>query len=156
MTPPSRPFDAARNWTTLKSGERLSGLAITLAEGAASLRGQIDAAEGQKLPPKLFVYLAPAESERADDVLRYFAALGSGDGSFALNNLPPGRYWVIARTAGENESNVLSKLHLPDEAEARAKLLHEAATAKIETEFKPCQNVTDYRLPFRAASTPAQ
>jgi len=153
-TPPTRPFDAARNWTTLKSGERLSGLTITLAEGAASLRGQIDAPEGQKLPPKLFVYLAPAESEKAADVLRYFASLVSGDGSFALNNLAPGRYWAIARTAGENESNILLKLRLPDEAEARAKLLHDAAAAKIETEFKPCQNVTDYRLPFRAASAP--
>ena len=151
-TPLNRPFDAARNWTTLKSGERFAGLTITLAEGAASLHGQIDIAEGQKLPPKVFVYLAPAEPEKADDVLRFFASLVLADGSFALNNLPPGRYWAIAQAAGENESNVLSKLRLPDEAEARAKLRHDAEAAKIETELKPCQNVTDYRLPFRSAA----
>jgi len=151
----SRPVDAARNWTTLKPGDRLSGLIITLAEGAASLHGQIDLAEGQKLPPKLFIYLAPAEPEKADDVLRFFASLVSADGSFALNNLAPGRYWAIAQAAGENESNVLSKLRLPDEAEARAKLRHDAEAAKIETELKPCQNVTDYRLPLRSA-TPGQ
>lgn len=151
-TPSNRPFDAARNWTILKPGDRLSGLAITLAEGAASLRGQIDLAEGQKLPPRLFIYLAPAEPEKAGDVLRFFASLVLADGSFALSNLPPGRYWAIAQAAGENESNVLSKLRLPDEAEARAKLRHDAEAAKIETELKPCQNVADYRLPFRPAA----
>jgi protocatechuate 3,4-dioxygenase beta subunit len=145
----NRPVDAARNWTTLKPGDRFSGLTITIAEGAASLHGQIDLAEGQKLPAKLFIYLAPREREKADDILRYFAFLVSADGSFALNNLPPGRYWAIAQAAGENDSNVLSKLRLPDEAEARAKLLHDAEAARIETELKPCQNVTDYRLPFR-------
>ena len=148
----NRPADAARNWTTLKAGDRFSGLTITIAEGAASLRGHIDLAEGQKLPSRLFIYLVPAERERADDILRYFASLASADGSFALDNLPPGRYWVIAQAANENESNVLSKLRLPDETEMRARLLHDAETSKIETEIKPCQNVNDYRLPFRSAA----
>ena len=147
----TRPVDAARNWTTLKPGDRLSGMIITLAEGAASLHGQIDVAEGQRLPPKLFVYLAPAEREKADDILRFFAVLVSADGSFALNNLSPGRYWVIAQAASESDTNILSKLRLPDEAEARAKLLRDAEAARIETELKPCQNVTEYRLPLKPA-----
>ena len=144
-TPANRPTDAARNWTTVKSGERVSGLTITLAEGAASVQGQIKTAEGQKLPARLFVYLVPAEREKAEDVLRFFASLVSADGSFALNNLPPGRYWAIARPAGEN---VQSKLRLPDQAEARAKLRQEAEAAKTEIELKPCQNVTNYSLPL--------
>jgi hypothetical protein len=123
-------------------------LAITLAAGAASLRGQIDLGAGQKLPPRLFVYLVPAERESADDVLRFFASPVSGDRSFALDNLPPGRYWLLAHAPGENESNVLSKLRLPDESEARANLRQDAGAGKIETELRPCQNVTDYRLPF--------
>ncbi|MDQ2920860.1 MAG: carboxypeptidase-like regulatory domain-containing protein, partial [Acidobacteriota bacterium] len=114
----NRPVDAARNWTTLKVGDRVTGFVITLAEGAASLKGQIKVAEGQKMPPKLFIYLAPAEPQKAEDVLRFFASLVAADGSFALNNLPPGRYWAIAKAAGENESNMLSKLRLPDDAEA--------------------------------------
>ena len=149
--PTNRPADAARNWTTLKSGDRFSGLTITLAEGAASLRGQIELAENQKLPSRLFVYLVPGEREKADDVLRFFASIVSADGSFALSNLPPGRYGVIAQAASENDSNVLSKLRLPDEAEARTKLLRDALAAKIETELKPCQNVTDYHVPFKPA-----
>jgi hypothetical protein len=154
-TATNRFVDAARNWTNLKPGDRLSGLRITIAEGAASFHGQVDIAEGQKLPPKLFVYLVPAEREKADDVLRFFASLVSADGSFAINNVAPGQYRVIAQPAGEIESNILSKLRLPDEAEARAKLLQDAEAAKIETELKPCQNVTDYHLTLRSA-TPVQ
>ena len=153
--PVNRPVDAARNWTTLKPGDRLSGLIITMALGAASLRGQIEIAEGQSLPPKLFVYLVPAEPEKADDVLRFFATLVAADGSFAMNSLPPGRYWPIAQAVNESDVNVLSKLRLPDEAEARAKLRHDAEGAKIETGLQPCQNLTGYRLPFKSA-TPGQ
>jgi hypothetical protein len=144
-SPANRQTDAARNWTTIKSGGRVSGLTITLAEGAASLHGQIKTTENQKLPARLFVYLVPAEREKAEDVLRFFASLVSGDGSFALNNLPPGRYWAIALTAGES---VQSKLRIPDQAEARAKLRQQAEAGKTEVELKPCQNVTNYSLPL--------
>lgn len=145
----NRSVDAARNWTTVNSGTRVSGLLITLAEGAASVKGQIKLAEGQKMPPKLFAYLVPAEPEKAEDILRYFASLVETDGNFALNNLPPGRYWAIAKAASENESAVLSKLRLPDEVEYRTKLRQEAELAKTESELKPCQNVTDFQLPLK-------
>jgi len=145
----NRPADAARNWTTLGSGERMSGLIITMAEGAASLSGQIDPGEGQKVPSRLFAYIVPAEREKANDILRYFVSLASDDGSFKLNNLAPGRYWLIAQPATENESNIFSKLRLPDEIDMRAKLLRDAEAAKIETELKPCQNVTAFRLPLK-------
>ena len=141
----NRPTDAARNWITVKSAERLSGLTITLAEGAASLQGQIKTAENQKLPARLFVYLVPAEREKAEDVLRFFGSLASTDGSFALNNLPPGRYWAVVRPGGEN---VQSHLRLPDQSEARAKLRQEVEAAKTEIELKPCQNVTNFLLRF--------
>ena len=144
--------DAARNWTNLKAGDRLSGLTITIAEGAASFHGRIDLEEGQKLPPKLFVYLVPGEKEKAEDVLRFFASLVSADGSFAINNVAPGLYRVIAKSAGANQSNILSKLRLPDEEEVRVKLLEGAEAAKIEIELKSCQNVTDYHLTLRSAT----
>lgn len=145
----ARLVDAARNWTTLKSGDRVSGLVITLADGAASLKGKVKPAEGQNLPPKLFVYLVPAEPDKADDVLRFFVSLAEADGSFTLNNLPPGKYLTLAKVAGESESNLQSKLRQPDEAESRAKLRQEATLAKIETELKACQNFTDYSLPLK-------
>lgn len=149
----SQPADAARNWTTLKAGDRLSGLTITLAEGAASLQGQIDVAEGQILPSKMFAYLVPAEPEKSNDVLRFFASIISAEGTFEMTNLAPGRYRIVARAVAENESNMLSKLRLPDEAETRAKLLRDAEAAKIETELKPCQNVRDFRVPLKPAGS---
>src|SRR2546430_9042418 len=130
-------------------GERLTGLTVTFAEGAGSVRGQIDAGEGKKLSGRVFVYLSPAEPEKAEDIVRYFVSLAAEDGSFNLTNLPPGRYWVTAAAAGESDSNMMSKLRLPDETELRAKLMHDAQAAKTELQFKPCQNVSDYHLLFR-------
>jgi hypothetical protein len=71
----------------------------------------------------------------------------STDGTFALNNVPPGRYWVSAKSAGEQEIDLQSKLRLPDQAAERAKLRQELAASKIEIELAPCQNVTNYSVP---------
>ena len=146
---PNRLSDAARNWTTLKSGDRLSGLVITLAAGAASLRGQVTTSDGEKRPARLFVFLVPAEREKGEDVLRFFAAPVASDGNVILNNIAPGRYWIVEQTAGDNDPSPLSKLRLPDEAETRAKLRRDGETAGTEIEFKPCQNVTNYQLPLK-------
>jgi hypothetical protein len=144
----SRAVDAARNWTEVKLGERVSALIPTLVEGAASFHGQIKLVEEQKLPSRLFVYLVPAEREKAEDVLRFFVSQVSADGAFAVNNLAPGRYWAVVRVARENESGVLTKLRLPEESEARGNLRREAEAAKTEIELKPCQNMLDYKLPL--------
>jgi hypothetical protein len=143
---PDRPRDAARNWTNIHMGERLTGLTVTFTEGAASVRGQIDAGEAKKLSGRVFVYLSPAEPEKAEDIVRYFASLAAEDGTFTLTNLPPGHYWVTAATASSSDSNMMSKLRLPDETELRAKLRRDGETGKLQIEFKPCQNVTDYHL----------
>lgn len=146
----ARSVDAARNWTALKPGERISGLTITLASGAASFHGHIKIREGHKLPPRVFIYLLPAELERAEDVLRFFASQVVADGTFALSNLPPGRYLAIAKAAGENESNILSKLRLPDEVETRLRLRREALAA-TEIELKPCQSVLQSEVSLSSA-----
>jgi len=142
-------IDAARNWTTVKSGDRITGLTITLAEGAASLRGKVTVPEGSTLPTNLFAYLVPAEREKAYDVLRFFATDVAGDGTFAINGIPPGRYWSIAQAVVDKEAPSMTKLRLPDAAETRQRISREAAILKLETEFKPCQNVTDYKLPLK-------
>jgi protocatechuate 3,4-dioxygenase beta subunit len=135
--------DATRVWTTVKSGERISGLKIILAEGAASLSGQLALGDGEAVPEKSFVYLVPAEKEKADEVLRFYSAPITAEGKITLTNLAPGRYWLLARPALEGE---LTKLRLPDETESRAKLRREAELKKTDIELKPCQNVIDYRL----------
>ena len=43
----AKPVDATRVWTTVKAGDRLSGLTVTLAQGAASFSGKLALAEGE-------------------------------------------------------------------------------------------------------------
>jgi hypothetical protein len=138
-----KPVDATRVWTAVKSGERISGLKITLAEGAASLNGQVALGEGEAPPENLFVYLVPAEKESADEVLRFYGVPVGPDGKITLTNLAPGRYWLLARPSLDGG---LTKLRLPDATGPRANLRREAEAVKTEIEFKPCQNVVDYRL----------
>jgi len=147
--PPDRPRDAARNWTNVRMGERLTGLTVTFAEGAASLRGKVQAGEGKKLPSRLFVYLTPADPAKAEDIVRYFASLAAEDGGFTLTNLPPGRYWLTLAPAGDSDSNMMSKLRLPDETDLREKLRRQGEASKLQIELKPCQNISDYQLAFK-------
>lgn len=147
---PSKPIDATRVWTNVKAGDKLTGLSITLAQGAASLRGKIGLGEGEQVPVKLFVILAPAERERADDVLRFYVAPVSADGKIALNNIAPGRYWVLTQTANDESAAPFAKLRQPDGTETRARFRREAEAAKTEIEFKPCQSVNDFLLPLNA------
>ncbi len=149
--PASRTLDIARSGLSLKSGERVGGVTITLAEGAASLRGTIKLGPGESIPPKLYVHLFPSEKEHADDVLRVLATVVKSDGTFALNNVPPGNYWVMTRVAVENESSLDSKVRLPDQSDLRLRLRRVAEAGKTVVELKPCQNLTDYQLPFTIA-----
>ncbi|HVQ40067.1 MAG TPA: carboxypeptidase-like regulatory domain-containing protein, partial [Pyrinomonadaceae bacterium] len=142
----NRPADVARNGISLKHGEKLGSLTLTLAEGAASLHGRIKLGEGESLRAQLYLHLVPSEKESTEDVLRYFAAPVNQDGSFDLGNLPPGRYWAVLRIAEDHEAKATSKLRLPDESPARMKLRREAEAAQTEIEFKPCQNITGYLL----------
>lgn len=144
--------DLARNGVTLKLGENISRVRVNLAEGAASLRGSIKLETGQSVPPKLFVYLGPGEKENAEDVLRFFASEVGSDGMFALNNLAPGRYWVLGQVTPNNETQSEIKLRSPAEAETRAQLRRAAEAGKLLIEFMPCQNVADYQLPISPAS----
>jgi hypothetical protein len=141
--------DAAANWTGVRAGEQLSNITITLAEGAASIRGKIPVGEGATVPSSAVVYLVPAEREKADDVLRYFVTEVASDGAFMLNSLPPGRYWSLLQTPAPAEIATLTKLRLPESAEARTKLRRTAETQRSDVELKPCQTLNDYQLPSK-------
>jgi hypothetical protein len=146
-----RPVDAARVWTTLKPGDKVSGLTVTLAHGAAFLRGQLVAGEGETFPPRMVVYLVPADGERADDVLRYFASQVYDEKNFGFDNVPPGRYWIVAQSQPEGVASPLSQLRYPHETLMRSRLRREAEALKNEIEFKPCQEVGDFKLPLKPA-----
>jgi hypothetical protein len=137
---------------TLKTGERVSGLTVTFTEGAASLRSRISAPEGQSIPPRMRLYLVPAEAESTKNVLRFFEAAAESDGTFTVANIAPGRYWIVARPFDEKDPTRLKSIR--QDSTLRAQVLHEAEVAKKEISFKPCERVADYDLKFAPALPP--
>src|SRR6185369_11176339 len=117
----------------------------TLAEGAATVHGKVPATDGAS-PPAVVVYLIPNERDKADDVLRYFVTDVDVDGTFTLNNLPPGKYLALTQSTVEPQIATLAKLRQPYATTARAKLRRTAETKKSEIELTPCQNLTDYQI----------
>ncbi|MFN0112830.1 MAG: collagen binding domain-containing protein [Blastocatellia bacterium] len=138
--------DLARNGTLLKSGDKLTGVTVTLAEGAASVRGKLSFSKEH--PSRLRVHLVPTEATAADDLLRYAEKIATSDGSFVFTNLAPGKYFLLARAVPDTEPAD----HLPSplawDATERLKLRKEAEAAKNEIELKACQRVKDYLLRF--------
>lgn len=134
------------NRLSLKAGDSVSGIKITLAEGAASLAGQMQSPKDQTPKTASFVYLVPAEKDAADDALRFFTAEIEADGSFVLDNLPPGRYWSIVKTPTDKDPKSIKTLRIADAVEMRAKLRAEAEAARHELELHDCQKLSDYKL----------
>ena len=158
-TPPAKPAQAAKNLPAtnliaLGTGTRVTNVNVQIAQDAAGLRGHItSAAEGGEAaqpPLNLKVYLVPAERERAEDILRYSEVQMASDGTFTLQNLAPGRYWIIARAA-ENETPERTPRPLAWDADTRAKLRRDAESANSTIELQPCQRLNDYVLRYAAA-----
>jgi carboxypeptidase family protein len=151
-TKPGKPVDTARTWITLKPGDRLEGLTITLAQGAGSLRGQIVLSEGQTMAEQLYVYLVPAAKEMADDPLRFYGSVVKAAGRVAFNNVAPGRYLIFAQAA--TDESPLAKLRSPDGTAYRTKLRRDAESVKAEIELNPCQKLADVKVHFKADQGP--
>ncbi len=132
VAPPPAP--APPTGLLVKSGERLSGVEIKLAEGAAGLRGAL---AGAKAPKRWRIHLLPAEPAAAGDLLRYFETTVDADGAFAFKHLAPGKYWVLARPAPDRDDDRPSAW----DAIERAKLRREAEAAKNEVELQACRQV---------------
>lgn len=127
-----------RAGVAVRSGDKVVGLRLAVASGAALLKGKITVIENTR---RLRVHLIPAEAEAKDDVLRFAETEVDADGVFTFTNLAPGKYLVLARTVPE-------KLLRPaawDPVE-RQKLRKEAEAANLAIELKPCQQITDYAL----------
>ena len=144
----------ARDGISLKSGERVSGLTVTITEGAASIRGRISVAAGQSLPPSMRLYLVPAERDSSENLLRFFEGTVANDGTFAMGNLAPGRYWMIAQPAVESDSNSVKSIK--SDSAFRSKVLRDGEALKKEITFKPCERTTDYDLPYSPPTSPKQ
>jgi carboxypeptidase family protein len=142
----------SKNGISVKAGEKIIDLAIAIAEGGAGFRGRVTAGEGQNLPPGLRLYLVPAERENNENVLRFFEGAVATDGTFAIGNLAPGRYWIVAQMPEPIDSNTMKSIK-SDNA-FRAKVMRAAEALKKEIAFKACERTVDYELPYAPSSAP--
>src|SRR5262245_10891381 len=138
------PVNIARNGVTLKQGEKLTGITVTIAEGAAGVKGRLIAGQGGKPAGKIRACLIPAEKEAADDPLRYAQANVGADGGFNFKSLAPGRYYLLAKQIKEG-ADVSARFQAWDITE-RAALRRDAEAAGNVLELQNCQRVTDYKL----------
>jgi hypothetical protein len=146
---PGAGADIARDGAALKAGDKLTGLTVTIARGGASLRGKVVAATAEtRLPSRLRVHLAPVETPMAGDPLRYAETITGPDGSFALSNIAPGKYWLAARAIPEDKPADDFYTPVARDPSERAKLRKEAEALKLEVELKPCRRVTDQIMKF--------
>lgn len=147
---PASGADIARSGIPLKAGERLSGVTVTVAEGAASLRGRVTPEkEGARSPAKLAVHLVPAEPASANDVLRYAETVASVEGAFEFKNMAPGKYRLLARAAPDDEPSDRPPAPAAWDVNERARLRKEAEAIRVEIELKPCQRVSDQVVKYR-------
>jgi hypothetical protein len=146
------PADVARNGLTLKAGEKITGVTVTLADGAAGVSGKVTPAkEGSRLPARLRVHLVPAEAGATNDALRYAETFARGDGSFSLSNIAPGKYWLVARAAPDDELIDRQPAPVALDAKERTKLRKDSEAMKMEVELKPCQRVTDRLIKYSSS-----
>jgi hypothetical protein len=137
----------------LSSGQRATDLTVTLAEGAAGVRGKLVAAsESTSLPARLRIHVVPAETDSADSVLRYAEVAVDDGGAFSISNLAPGRYFILARAVSDEEFMEREFRPVAWDAVSRKKLRREAEAANVTVELQRCQRVTDYSLKYSPPS----
>ncbi len=144
---PAANAAVARDGVSVRTGEHVAGLTVTISEGAAQVRGRVTASEN--MPPRPAIYLAPAEANATENVLRFYEARTEGDGTFKLNNVAPGNYWIVAQPFDDGDAFTPPK-SIRRDASLRAQVLHEAETMRKSVTLKPCEQVVDFNLPFSA------
>jgi hypothetical protein len=141
----------SRDGLLLKSGDRISGVAVTFAEGAAQLKGKLTTGEGQSLPSRLRVYLVPDDRLASANLYRFYETGAERDGSFTLDNVAPGKYLIVARPAEPSEPGTIRIMRLDETF--RATVLKEAEAQKKSVALKPCEQLADFDLPYVAPLT---
>jgi hypothetical protein len=140
----------SQNGFTFRPGEKMAGVTVSFAEGAAGFRGKVTPEnEGARLPSRLRLHLIPADPKAAEDMLRYSETIARSEGAFAFNNIAPGKYLLLTRVVPDDEP--IDRLPFPAawDANERANLRKEAVAMNVEVELKPCQRLMDQVMKYR-------
>ncbi len=153
----SRAVDLAKEGFSLKPGEAVNGITITLGEGAATLSGKIVTGKEETIPAaRMRIHLVPAEALSADETLRFAEATAQPDGTFKFTNLAPGRYWIVVRPLAEEESIEGASRPVAWDASGRAGLRFEGEALANAVELKLCQKVADFLLRYTPPIKPVK
>ena len=133
--------------------QTVSGLTVTLSEGAASVRGTVVTDEGKTVRDRLLVYLMPAEKENASNLVRYFETRSEPDGRFELRNIPPGEYLAAATSIDEDRP---PGFLIRQDSNLRAKVIRDAQKSNQTITVKPCERIENFELPIGASTNKSQ
>jgi hypothetical protein len=131
-TAAAAPVNVARNGIAIKSGDKIGGLRVSVADGAAAIKGKVS-------KEKSTVFLLPVEKEAAEDLLRYRQDAAGSSGGFLFQHLAPGRYYLLAKSGTVDRNRLWN-------ATSRNALRAEAVAAGITIELQPCQRIPDFSL----------
>ena len=140
-------LDVGKQGLSLSSGEKIKDLLISVADGAAGLKGRVITDPNKILPPRLRAYLVPAEKESIEELLRYYE-VKTKNGTFNFENLAPGKYLILARPIPETEADEMPATPTAWDATARLQLRRDAEAAGNVLELNSCQRIINFSLNF--------
>jgi hypothetical protein len=128
---------------SIKSGERRSGLTITLSPGAASIAGHVILpSQSNRTAKQCRLLLVPAE--KPNDLTRYVQAPIRNDGTFYFANVAPGKYKLAALDDSDPRDDS-AFLPAPVSVIEMAAIQKAAANEEI-VDVKPCSKVTGFEF----------
>jgi hypothetical protein len=142
---PAQRVDVAREGVSVLEGEHISDVTVKLAPGAAMLSGKVAPDRGAAIPVSaLTVFLAPAEPESRDDVLRFAQSNVNAAGEFTFRRVKPGIYYLVVRPASEQTDtnpvwwDAKGRTQLLDQAQAGGSRFQ---SSENRIELGPCARV---------------
>ncbi len=132
---------------TVNPAERGSGIVVKLAHGAANIEGRLESGGGGSIAMDSFrVYLLPAENDFVNDVSRYRENSVRENGRFAILNLAPGKYWIVAVPTPKKGDQSASPGQFTFDNSFRAMIRKLAETKGTQLDLKPCYRNNDLSL----------
>jgi hypothetical protein len=149
--------DLAARGVTIKAGEHVDGLVITIGRGAAYVAGTLaPETDGAKLPPHARICLVPVEPERAADVLSYRQTIIAGDGTFVIANIAPGKYRAVALPGPADDSPEARANQIAWDPVARKQLRQRAESEDVELDLAPRKKVKDFVMKYKPTADAAR
>jgi hypothetical protein len=142
----------------LKQGEKLTGLVITLSEGAVVLKGHVKTsvtgpgAKPASRDSALRLYLVPDDLDRQQNPSTFVESVADKDGAFEIRRIPPGKYKVVPQPDPSDKDKAGPVKPAIWDMALRKRLINRARDVTDVLELKTCGSVTDYSVTYDPAA----